>query len=173
MSLRVVGKVGGMGKRRTDDADVKPAAQEHAGDERQRDNRHEEEVQAWKDKYMRALADYQNLEKRSREERLRIQSYAAESLLQRILPVVDTFERAQTHLKDPGLALAMKEFHAALSEQGVEKMDVLGKPFNPHEMDCVEVVTGKKDTVTDVLESGYRLHDKVLRVAKVKVGNGT
>jgi molecular chaperone GrpE (heat shock protein) len=66
--------------------------------------------------------------------------------------------------------LALKELYAALSEQGVEKIAVSGKPFDPHQMECIEVVAGKDNIVVEELLPGYRLHDKILRVAQVKVG---
>lgn len=131
------------------------------------------QIEEWKGKYLRALADYQNLERRTIEEKKDIRSYAAEHILGRILPVFDTFKRAQDHLKDPGLELAFKELTAAFEEQGVERMVVLGKSFNPHEMECVEVVEGEENKVIEEVLPGYVLHGKLLRVAQVKVGKNS
>lgn len=127
-------------------------------------------IEEWKGKYLRALADYQNLERRNVEEKKEIRSYAAEHILGRLLPVIDTFKRAADHLKDAGLDLAFKELSAVLEEQGVERMSTLGKPFNPHEMECVEVVTGDDNKVIEEVLPGYTLRGKLLRVAQVKVG---
>lgn len=124
----------------------------------------------WKNKYLRALADYQNLEKRVWAEKEEIRRYAAEIVLGKLLPVFDTFIIAQIHLQDDGLALALKELVVRLSELGVEKMEVAGKQFDPHEMECVEVVVGEDGKVVSEVASGYRLHGRVLRAAKVKVG---
>ena len=128
------------------------------------------QIEEWKSKYLRALADYQNLDRRNREENEAVRKFASEVILMRLLPVVDTFRKAKEHLKDPGLDLAFKELLAVLEEQGVEKMDVVGKAFNPHEMECVEVVEGKENTVIEEALPGYYLRGKVLRVAQVKVG---
>ena len=128
------------------------------------------EAEEWKGKYLRALADYQNLEKRTQGEKQEIRIYAAEVVLARLLPALDTLTKAAQHLKDTGLELALKELYAVLTEQGVEKIDVLDKPFDPHQMECIEVVAGKDTIVVEEVLPGYRLHDKILRVAQVKVG---
>lgn len=133
----------------------------------------QKQVEEWKGKYLRALADYHNLEKRSKEEKSGIYAFAAEMVLVKLLPIVDTLERAQAHLKDEGLGLAIKELEVFLADVGVKKMDVVGKSFNPHEMECIEVVDGEDNKVIAQLRSGYSLHEKVIRVAQVKVGKKT
>ncbi len=136
--------------------------------------KHAEDLQGqadeWKNKYIRVLADYQNLERRTQEEKADIRRFAAEVVLARLLPAVDTLKRAKDHLRDAGLDLAYKELVAILQEQGVEHIPVIGKAFNPHEMECVEVVSGNDNEVVEEVLPGYRLHGKVLRVAQVKVG---
>lgn len=142
---------------------VKPVADEHG-------NAYKQEVEEWKMKYMRALADYQNLEKRSSERITEVRQFAGEVILSRLLPVVDTFGKVKEHLNDPGLDLAYKELLSVLTEQGVERIDVLGRQFDPTEMDCIEVIEGKENTVIEEVRPGYALRGKVLRVARVKVG---
>ncbi len=132
--------------------------------------KHEEPVIDWKSKYLRALADYQNLEKRTQEEKQEIRKFAAETVTARLLPVMDTLAKASTHLKDAGLEMALNEFQAVLAELGVQKIEVVGKPFDPHQMECIEVVAGEDNMVVEELLPGYRLHDKIVRVAQVKVG---
>ena len=80
----------------------------------------DEQTDEWKNKYLRALADYQNLEKRKSEEIGQVRRFAGEILLIRLLPVVDTFTRALVHVKDSGLGLALKELEAFLKNAGVE-----------------------------------------------------
>lgn len=128
------------------------------------------QVEEWKNKYVRALADYQNLERRTQEEKQEIRKFAAEVVLERLLPAVDTLKRAKEYIKDVGLDLAFKELMAVLQEQGVGKMHVIGELFDPHTMECVEVVEGKDNVVIEETLSGYTLHGKVLRIAQVKVG---
>ena len=127
-------------------------------------------VDDWKTKYVRALADYQNLEKRTWNEKEETRRFAIQVFLERLLPVVDTFERATKHINDQGLTLALKELEAVLTEFGVTKIKTTGREFNPHEMECIEVTTGEENKVVEELQSGYKLHEKILRVAKVKVG---
>ena len=134
--------------------------------------KHEEPVIDWKSKYLRALADYQNLEKRTQEEKQEIRKYAAENIAARLLPALDTLTKASVHIKDTGLEMALKELHAVLSEQGVEKIEVVGKPFDPRQMECIEVVAGVDNIVVEELLPGYRLHDKIVRIAQVQVGKG-
>ncbi len=127
-------------------------------------------LEEYKGKYLRALADYQNLEKRTHAEKEETRQFAARRVLERLLSVADTLAKAKDHLNDPGLDLVYKELMAVLGEQGVEQIAVTGKPFDPHEMECVEVVEGKDNHVVEELLPGYRLHGKILRVANVKVG---
>jgi molecular chaperone GrpE len=128
------------------------------------------EADEWKGKCLRILADYQNLERRNREERDEIRKFASEVLLGRMFSALDTLRRAKHHIKDAGLDLAFKEFIAVLSEQGVEEIQTTGRAFDPHEMECIEVVEGEDNKVVEEILPGYRLHGKVLRVAQVKVG---
>lgn len=131
------------------------------------------QAEEWKNKYLRALADYQNLEKRTHAEKEETRKFAVRIFLERLLPVADTVAKAQQHLSDPGLGLALKELDALLSEFGVEKIQTVGQPFNPHEMECIEVIAGNDNEVMEESLPGYRLHGKVLRIAQVKVGRKT
>ncbi|HLD24961.1 MAG TPA: nucleotide exchange factor GrpE [Patescibacteria group bacterium] len=128
------------------------------------------QTEDWKSKYLRALADYQNLEKRTSERVNEVRQFAAEIMLSRLLPIVDTFSKVKEHLKDPGLELAYKELLSVLTEQGVEHIEVIGRQFDPMSMDCVEVVPGNDNEVVEEVLPGYRFRGKILRVAKVKVG---
>ena len=129
-----------------------------------------QQIEELKNKYLRVLADYQNLEKRAAEEKTELWKFAAEAGLVKLLPVVDTFERAQAHLQDPGLSLALKELIAVLVSLGVVKLEVGDKPFDPESMECIEVAEGPDGIVTEEVSPGYTLHGKVIRVARVKVG---
>jgi len=129
------------------------------------------EADVWKEKYIRALADYQNLEKRTLEEHNRVRMFAGQLIIEKLLPVVDLLEKAEEHLKDQGLELALKELYSFFHTIGVEKIDVVGKAFDPFTMDCIEIVEGGgENTVVSVLSPGYYMHNKLIRPAKVKVG---
>ncbi len=130
-----------------------------------------QEVEEWKGKYLRALADYQNLEKRVNGQRQEIVQYAERELITKLLSVLDTFEKTEKHLKDQGLTLAVQNFWKVLKDAGVEKIDVFGKKFDPMLMECIEVVgDSKSDDVIEELRPGYKFGNKVIRVAQVKVG---
>lgn len=137
------------------------------------DAKQQEEIDVWKNKYIRALADYQNLEKRTDEEKQEVRMYATKLFLEKLMPVVDNLEMADEHIKDEGLSIAMKELHALLAKFGVEKIEVKGETFDPYRMECIELVEGEKNKVVEVTSPGYVMHGKLLREAKVKVGGGT
>ena len=125
------------------------------------------------DKFKRALADYQNQEKRYESQKSLLAKFANETLLTQILPVVDDLERAQSHLQDAGLGHVIKTFHQILASEGVSIIESDQADFDPATMDCAEVVAGPKDKVVKTASRGYRLYDKILRPAKVEVGGGT
>ncbi len=131
------------------------------------------QAEEWKAKYMRVLADYQNLDKRAETQVGEARKFAAEMILQRILPVLDTFTKVKNHIQDMGFDLAYKELLAVIEEQGVTSIKVLGEQFDPHRMECIEVVNGKDNEVVEELLAGYMFRGKVLRVAQVKVGKSS
>ncbi|HUW24504.1 MAG TPA: nucleotide exchange factor GrpE [Patescibacteria group bacterium] len=129
-------------------------------------SRVEELTNLWK----RALADYQNLERRFEREKADFVQHANNNLILKQLSVLDHLERAQGHLQDEGLAMAIKEFKRVLAEEGLMEIEVLGKQFDPQEMEAVETVEGEEENeAVEVVSKGYRLKNKVIRVAKVKV----
>lgn len=123
-------------------------------------------------KYKRALADYQNLEKRVIEEKKEWVEIANKDLLLKILPVLDTLMLAQEHFKDQAVAISISQFIDILKQQGVKKIDTVGKKFDPVFMEVVEVKKGKEGIVLEELRPGYTLYEKVLRAAEVIVGRG-
>lgn len=128
------------------------------------------QVEDLTNKWKRALADYQNLEKRGKSEREEFAQFANKELILKLLPVLDTFEKLEEHLKDEGVTLALRQFRDILTQEGLGKIEVLGKEFNPEEMECVEVVSGEKNKVIKEARAGYRFKGKILRVAQVAVG---
>jgi len=128
------------------------------------------QVEDYKNKYLRALADYQNFEKRTREERSELIKTANVSLVLKLLPFLDNLEKAEIFVKDQGLKMAKDHLYQTLKEIGVEEIEVLGKPFDPMTGEAIDIVKGEKDdVVVEVLRKGYRLGEKILRVAQVKV----
>lgn len=130
-----------------------------------------QELEEWKGKYLRALADYQNLEKRTQEQYFEASKKTAVELITKLLSVFDDLETAERELKNEGLSLAMKKLRDVLRVENVEKMQVLGKKFDPSFMECVEAVEDKRsDYVVREVKPGYTIFDKIIRVAQVTVG---
>jgi len=123
-------------------------------------------------KWRRALADYQNLEKRAKQEKADLIKFSNAVLIDKLLNVLDNLEKSFKHLKDQGLGIAINQFKSILNSEEVEEIKARGEKFNPLLMDCSEVVNGSKDIVIEVVQKGYLLNKKVLRPAKVKVGRG-
>jgi len=121
-------------------------------------------------KYKRALADYQNLEKRVREERVQWIKAANKELLLRILAVLDTMLLAQKHSDDKTLHIATQQFLDTVKGEGVTKIETHKKKFDPMLMECITVVEGKDGEVIEELRPGFLLHETVLRPAHVSVG---
>jgi len=130
----------------------------------------EEEINDLTNRLKRALADYQNLEKRVLEDKADFVKFANGNLLLKILPGLDSLEKARMHLKDEGLVLAIKQIETALGSEGLEKIETKDQSFNPETMECLEVAEGEDGQVLEEIRSGYKLNGRVLRVAQVKVG---
>lgn len=123
-----------------------------------------------KNKYLRALADYQNLEKRSGDERIELFKIANQALLIKILPFLDNLEKAEVFIKDQGLKISKDHFVQILKEAGLEEIDLIDKDYDPNFAEAVDIVPGKEDNkVVEVLRKGYKFGGKLIRVAQVKV----
>lgn len=128
-------------------------------------------------KYLRLMADFQNFRRRSEKEKSDIYSYANEKLVVEILAVMDNFERALNNTEGvesfaEGMSLILKQLKNVLEKTGVAEMNALGEEFDPNfhhavlTEDSNEYESGK---VTEVLQKGYLLNNKVVRPAMVKV----
>lgn len=131
----------------------------------------EEQKEEFENKYKRALADYQNLQKRTQEEKSEWIRIANKELLLRIFPVLDTLMLANKHVNDKGLELAIGQFLDILKSEGVKRIETDGKMFEPKLMECVDVEEGEEGKVLEEIRPGYLLNDYVLRPAQVKVGS--
>src|SRR3989338_8764249 len=128
------------------------------------------EIEEYKNNWKRALADYQNLEKRRQQDHKELYDNLTIKIFRKIIPTLDLLETAQLHVKDEGLTLVLKQFKELLEEEGIKRIETVNKNFDPKLMECVEVVEDKeKDRVIEEVRAGYTLGDKLLRVASVKV----
>ena len=131
-----------------------------------------EQLSDLENKWKRALADYANLEKRIDSEKQSFVKYSNLKLLEKLLPILDDLERAEKHLKDQGLILAVNKLREILKNEGVEEIKAQGEEFQPEAMEAIEIIEGPKNKVVEVLNKGYLMDNRILRVAKVKVGKG-
>jgi len=129
------------------------------------------------DQLLRLAADYENFTKRTAREREIVISLANERFAIDILEVVDNLERAlktdDTHLRE-GIRQIQQLLNAQLLRNGINPLDAQKKQFNPSEHEAIAYVTSEKPagTVIDEVSRGYRMHDKVIRYAKVAVSKG-
>jgi len=130
----------------------------------------QKDSQEYKTKYLRALADYQNFEKRVAGDKEQLLKIANAGLILRLLPFLDSLDKAEMFIKDEGLKIVKVQFHKTLSEAGLEEIDVLNKEYDPYTAEVVDMVEGEKENiVVEVLRKGYKFHGNILRVAQVKV----
>lgn len=132
-----------------------------------------------KNTLIRLQADFDNYRKRTDRERHSERHRGAEVIVESILPVLDGFERAISSHRDAahneyreGFQLIRKQLLDALSKHGLQKIDAVGKPFDPnfhHAIERVETSEQPDDAVLEELQSGYIFHGKVLRPAMVRV----
>jgi molecular chaperone GrpE len=150
-----------------------------------------EEVRDLAAEYLEALqrerANFINFRRRTEQERGESAQYANSELLKKLLPVVDDFDRAlaaipEAERKDnrwvEGIELIARKLHTVLEQSGIEPIEALGQPFDPNLHEAVtfeDNATGDGDhvdTVAEVFAKGYKLRDRVLRPAMVKVTRG-
>jgi len=131
-----------------------------------------EEIADLENKWKRALADYDNLQKRVEKEKLEFIKYAGIRILEKFLEIYDDLQVCESHLKDKGLNLICARFEEILRSEGLRKISALGETFDPQKMEAIEVVEGPEDKVMEVVRDGWEIEGKVIRPAKVKVGGG-
>ena len=132
----------------------------------------QEKVSEMEGNWKRALADYKNLVERTNKEKKQFTEFANEILVLKMLAVYDSLEMLGKYNQDQGLILTIKQFEQVLKEEGLKEIEALGKDFDTNEMEGIETVSGEKDKVIEVLTKGFYLKEKILRPARVKVGNG-
>lgn len=157
-------------------------ASETAAEEKSPLEAAQEEIEQLKDKYLRSVAEFDNYRKRTLKEKAELILNGGEKAVQAILPVIDDMERAIENgqkTDDPevlreGMDLIYHKFMKALESLGVKKIETEGADFDTDMHEAVAMVPGmgddKKGKVIDCLQTGYQLNDKVIRHAKVAVG---
>ena len=141
----------------------------------------EEQIAAWRDKYLRLQAEFDNFRKRTIKEKMELVERGCEGAWKSILPILDDMERAVAASKRSddvealrqGEELVMKKFESVLQAAGIVAIDCVDKPFNEDEQEAVARFAAgeqKRGLVIDCVQRGYKLGDHILRYAKVVVG---
>lgn len=135
----------------------------------------------WQDKYLRLQAEFDNFRKRTLREKMDLVETGGKEVLKAMLPVRDDVERALAAMDKSddiealreGVRLIAQKFTETLRQRGVTQMEAAGEPFDPDRQEAVAKFAAgeeKRGLVIDVVQTGYMLGDKVLRFAKVVVG---
>ena len=143
---------------------------------------HEVEIAELKDKFLRLQAEFQNFKRRSTKERLELMDSAAKNTLVALLPVLDDFDRAKKNAEDDdnveplseGVMLVYNKLHTTLKQKGLKVMESNGEAFDSEFHEAITKIPAPsedmKGKIIDTVENGYLLNDKIIRHAKVVVG---
>lgn len=135
------------------------------------------------DKYLRLYAEFDNYKRRTAKERLELLQSAGKDVIAELLPVADDFERALKAMDQSaegsalteGIKLVYQKMMKILNQKGLKEMGSIGQPFDPELHEAITNIPAPSDDlkgkVIDEIEKGYYLNDRVLRYAKVVVGN--
>jgi molecular chaperone GrpE len=128
------------------------------------------QVEEYKMKYLRAIADYQNFERRIQDQRVEWTKNANKSLMSKLLTFLDDLERAEVFLSDKNLAHVKSAFYKLLKNEGLEEIEVLNMEYDPNTAEVINMEEGKEDNIViAVLRKGYTFNGQILRVAQVTV----
>lgn len=144
----------------------------------------DQEIAEYQQRIQRLYADFDNYKKRTVKERTELIKSANEDLILQLLPVLDNLERAcssaqkaqQTEALLTGIEMVIRQMKEVLEKSGVEAVEETGIAFDPYchqaimQVDCDGVV--EENTVVEILQKGYRLNNKTIRPAMVKVAKG-
>jgi|CXWL01.1.fsa_nt_gi molecular chaperone GrpE (heat shock protein) len=140
-----------------------------------------EELNAFRDLAGRAQADLLNAKARGEREADDLRKYASESMIRKILPTLDNFQRAFQHVPSElathewvkGVSAIEADLMSQMTAAGLKRMQSVHQPVDASRHEILTAGPGPIDTVIEVFEEGYELNGKVLRPAKVKVGDGS
>ena len=141
------------------------------------------EVAANYDRYMRAVADLENIRKRTIREKDELRQFAAANVVEDIIPILDNLSlglaaaRQQTDVKAivEGVGHVLEQFKSTLGKHGLKELNPLGQPFDPNQHDCISHQPSpdvSEEKVSQVVRLGYSLNGRLLRPASVVVSSG-
>lgn len=141
----------------------------------------QEQLKEEKDKYIRILAEYQNYQRRNEDEKKQLLVYGPFNLLKNLLPTLDNLNKAFENVSNPmleqnsvlqGLLHVKRDLEKVLKDNGLQKIETENKTFDINMHEAISTAPGENNIIIKELESGYMFHNKVVRQAKVIVGNG-
>lgn len=143
----------------------------------------QDEVQQEKDKFLRLFAEFENYKKRTSRERIELFSTASEDVMKTLLPILDDFERALSHIEEDkeaeelrkGVLLIYQKLINTLEQKGLKAINIeKGDIFNPDNHEAITQIPAPtedlKGKIIDVIEKGYKLGEKIIRFPKVVIG---
>ena len=157
-----------------EEAEVDPSAEEEVT------STSEDEIEALKDQLLRAVAEAENIRRRTSRDVENAHKYANEKLLEDLLPVLDSLEKA-LELPDQsddakavleGIEISLRMFRETLERGGVMIVDPLGEPFDPSKHEALAMVPNEEvepNSIMEVVQKGYLLNERVVRAARVVV----
>ncbi len=178
-----INKVGMENDQIQNEENSEAVAEENISAEQKTANELNEKINELNDKYLRLYSEFDNYRKRTSKERIELFKTAGEETLKSLLPVLDDFERAikfndtttDIKLVNEGVNLIYNKFNNTLSQKGITPMESVGKVFNVDEHEAITNIPAPsedlKGKVVEEVEKGYLLNGKVIRFAKVIVGN--
>jgi len=127
-------------------------------------------VEEYKSKYLRAIADYQNFERRIQDQRVEWTKNANKNLILKLLTFLDDLERAELFVTDKNLSHVKESFYKMLKSEGLEEIELIGTQYDPYVAEVITMQEGKEDgIIVAILRKGYKYNGQILRVAQVTV----
>lgn len=164
----------------SEDADVEESETDAKSEKKAKKDKKDEKIEELSDKVKRQMAEFENFRKRSEKEKTQMYEIGAKSIIEKILPVVDNFERGLVGMEeseDPfaqGMQMIYKQMMTSLAEAGVSPIEAVGKEFDPEFHNAVMHVEDEafgENEVVEELQKGYMYRDSVVRHSMVKVAN--
>ena len=134
------------------------------------ENIDKEKIAQLEDQLKRSVADFQNLEKRTAEEKRQWIRLANYDLLMQLLPAFDALFMAEKYIEDEGLKFTVQSINSTFENVGVKRIETKDKSYDPQTMEAIETIEGPEGQVIEEVRPGFALYEKVLRPAGVKVG---
>ena len=144
-------------------------------------DKRDEQLKELQDRVKRQMAEFENFRKRSDKEKSQMYDMGARSMLEKILPVVDNFERGLDGLPEDeenpfadGMKMIYKQLMTAMTDAGVKEIEAVGETFDPEKHNAVMHIDDEaygENEIVEVMQKGYTYHDVVVRYAMVKVAN--